>query len=119
AEGVDTAEYFELLKTSLTALDQNVASEIVEAWFIMNFKKLVGEEINLYLDKNNKKLQPQTNYLWDPSEMVFVKNDRGDYGENEIKIMRLMMSTRPEVVARVKNIDQNMGKILNFARSVI
>ena len=119
AESSDNAEYFKIVNQSLAALNDGVSLDIVKVWFLLNLSKAIGEEINFYRDISGKKLDAEKKYDWDNMEMVFVENKNGEYGADEIKLLRLMVSSDLKVVGRVKLKDDIMAPVLRLAQLVI
>lgn len=119
AEGSDNPEYFKIVDQSLVTINAGEALWLSEAWSLLNFRKAMGEEVNLYRDVNGEKLNAEDKYFWDGYEMAFSKNDQGEYGANEIKLLRLMVSNDLSVVKRV-NVGPDMAdRILRLVRTVI
>ncbi len=118
AESSDNPEYFKIVDQSLACLDIDVDMEIVESWFWLNLLKASGEEINLYRDADGKKLLAESRYTWDAMATVFVENKNGDYDANDIKVLRLILTTDLKMVARIKNINEMMPKILRLIHTV-
>lgn len=116
AENSDNAEYFKILDQSLAGLNTSENAELVEAWFLMNLTKATGEEINLHRDINGEKLAIDARYFWDTMEGAFSKNKQGEFGADEIKMLRLMLATDLSVVKRVKLDGEMTSKIVRFAR---
>ena len=102
AEGSDSGEFFEILKQCLEGLEGGVAGRVVEAWFVLNLGRAMGEQMNLYRDVSGAKLLVDERYVWDGSEGAFRVHVAGEFGADEIKLMRLMLATKLEVVNRVK-----------------
>ena len=118
AESSDNPEYFKIVDQSLACLDSGVDMKIVESWFWLNLLKASGEEINLYRDVDGKKLLAENRYTWDAMGTVFVENKNGDYDANDIKVLRLILTTDLKMVARIKNINEMMPKILRLIHTV-
>lgn len=118
AESSDSPEYFKLVDQSLIGLNVGVDKILVESWFTLNLLKASGEEVNVYRDIDGNKLQPKRWYVWDALEKVFVESENGEYGTDEIKMLRLMLSNDLMVVARVKNFDSIVSKILAIVRAL-
>ena len=116
AENSDNAEYFNILDQSLAGLNAGENMELVEAWFLMNLTKAMGEEINLYRDTKGEKLVIDVRYVWDAMEGVFMENKQGEFGADEIKMLRLVLAADLNVVKRVKLNDEMANKIARFAR---
>ena len=119
AEGSDNPEYFKIVDQSLATIDIGTDLRLIEAWSLLNFKKAMGEEVNLYRDVSGEKLIADHNYNWDVYEMAFARDNQGDYGANEIKLLRLMTSNDLKVVLRVKVQVDMVERILRLARTVI
>lgn len=98
----ETDEYFGLVDQSLAAINAGEKLDVVEAWFLINLKKVVGEEINLYRDSDGEKLSADERYVWDGYEKVFRADARGEFGANEIKFLRLMASNELNLIRRIK-----------------
>ena len=102
----------------MAALNDGMDDSLVESWFWLNLTQALGEEINLYRDVDGKKLLAENKYIWDTMAAAFAENINGDYGTDEIKVLRLISTTDLDVIARVKNINEIMPKILKLVRVV-
>ena len=118
AENTSGPEYFNLLKQILAALDAGVNPELVEAWFWFNFAKTGGEQVNLVKDVDGKKLDPFRIYVWDSNELALREQMGGNVGAEEIKIMRLMLSSDLKTVSRVNNIAPKLPTILYIGKTL-
>lgn len=116
AESSDAPEYFKITDSCLKGLNEGMDLRLVESWFLLNFAKILGEEINLYRDVDGEKLKAGERYSFMASENAFSKNPNGEYGEDEIKIMRLSLVSDLEIVSRVKNIEESLPAILHFSK---
>ena len=110
--------YFDILKQSLAALNKKQKPEVVEAWFLFNFAKAGGEEINLYRDTNGRKLLENESYIWDVAESSLRMQGGGNITSDEIKIMRLMLTSKLDLITRITNIDVKIPSILHIARVI-
>ena len=118
AESSDAPEYFKMTDSCLKGLNDGMDMRLVESWFLMNLAKTLGEEINLYRDASGEKLQARERYDFLAIENAFIKSSDGEYGENEIKILRLMLVAELGVVSRIKNLEESLQTVLKFARIV-
>lgn len=118
AEGSDNPDYFSITDQSLRALNDGVNMALVRSWFLINVIRASGEEINLYRDADGEKLSPDKKYYWDVIESAFSPKDNGDFGVNEIKLLRIMMTSKLDIVSRVKNCEEMMPKILRLAEII-
>lgn len=118
AESSDSLEYFKIVDSCLKGLDVGLDLGLVESWFLLNLAKVLGEEVNLYRDASGEKLVADERYSFMAAENALIKNPNGEYGRDEIKIMRLMLVTELGTVARIKNIEKNLSAVLRFSRIV-
>lgn len=116
AENSDNSEYFEIINQCLASLDMGDDDELTESWFLMRLGKAAGEEINLYRDADGEKLNPELRYFWNTGENSFVLHDNGDFGVNEIKMLRLLLTADLSVVKRVKVTPEMLQKIVGFTK---
>lgn len=112
----ETEDYFNLVHQSLDALNTKGDARLVEAWFLLNIARIMGEEINLYRDNNDKKLEAGRRYDWDYMEACFVNKDNGRFGEDEIKVLRLMMTNKMNIIKKIKLNDEIVGKVFELVR---
>ncbi len=118
AEGTDSAEYFDLTREALEGLEAGVSCAVVESWFLLNFLRVTGEEVNLYRDVRGEKLRPDVRYDYDVNEMAFFERLEGEFGADEIKLMRLLATAKLAVAAKVKQAEEMAPGILRLARVV-
>lgn len=116
AENSDSSEYYGLLEQGLSGLNDGLDMELVEAWFLLNLGRASGEEMNLYRDVAGEKLAVDSLYEWDEMEEAFLKHADGTYGADEIKLMRLMLSAKLEVIARVKCDEKTIRAVARLTR---
>ena len=117
-EGIATAEFFQIGKTSLEALDQGLPCDLVEAWLALRLAAARGEEVNLYCDVTGTPLQSDLVYEWDPFERGLRPQPQGAISADQIKLMRLLVTSSPQLVAKVKNLDTLLSPVLQVARSL-
>ncbi len=111
-EHIESAEFFEiLLKVFRSLNDFEVSLDLVRKWFILKIAEFSGDEINLETDKNGKKLQANLRYDFDFYDKVFVESFSGKFDANDIKFLRLMVSSEPKVVSKIKGCDIFLNKI--------
>ena len=116
AENLDNSEYFEIINQCLTSLVMSDDDGLPESWFLMRLGKAAGEEINLYRDADGEKLNPELRYFWNTGENSFMIHDNGDFGANEIKMLRLLLTADLSVVKRVKVTPEMLQKIVGFTK---
>lgn len=118
AENSDGPEYFNLASQSLYFLNKTNKLEIIETWFWFNLAKINGEQINLLRDTNGKSLEPNQSYIWDNYEMALRPQIGGNINTDEIKLMRLILSSELSTVLRVEESSRLIHSILHIARSI-
>ena len=117
-EGSETEEYFNVLDQSLKALNERDNKKLIEAWFLLNIARVTGEEMNLYRDNEGKKLEAGGKYDWDLMTACFTKKESGEFGENEIKVLRLMMTNSFDLIKKVKVNEKIIEKVFGLVDSV-
>ena len=118
AEGTNTAEYYNIVNQSLAGLNSGVDMEMVEAWAVLNLRRVMGEELNLYRDTMGNKLVADAKYNWNGMEGAFELNKRGSFGADEIKLLRLMRVAGLSTVQRVKCDKKTMREAVSLTRIV-
>lgn len=118
AENSDGPEYFNLVHQVFENLNKSGKMDLVETWFWFNLAKINGEQINLYRDIFGNDLVPDLTYVWDTTESALRPQRGGNIGVNEIKMMRLILSTNLSTINRVEKIEQLTPSILHIARSI-
>lgn len=117
SDAVDSPELFEIVDQSLNSLNAGFDVKLVEAWFLLNLARVMGEEINLYRDADGNKLDAELKYTWNNYEMVFCVDTEGVVDANTIKILRLLVSSELNTVVRIKNILAYLPLILEIAKA--
>ena len=119
AENSDAIEYFQIVEECFEALDNMVNLGLIEAWFNLNVSKAIGEEPNFYRDIAGEKLSAESRYDWNVVERAFMVNENGKFGADEIKILRLIMTTKLDLIKRIKGIEEKIPDILWISRVMI
>ena len=118
AEQSDSEEFFEILKQSLEGLNDGMRGSLVESWFLLNTVRASGEEINFHRDKDGEKLRVDVNYAWDVYESAFFETPKGEFGTDEIKVLRLMITSKLGIIGRVKMDNVKYDEILRLAKII-
>ena len=77
-----------------------------------------GNEINLESDKNGNPLQADLNYSFDFYDRVFLEDASGEFGANDIKFLRLMVSSEPKIISKIKGCDIFLNKVTDIIASL-
>jgi len=99
---------------------------LVESFFLLNSTKISGTEINLLFDRNGEKLKSGQDYYWDSTEECLVPlvetayagKTQGIITTDHIKLLRLILSAKLNLVARVKNAENLLPEISYIAKTV-
>lgn len=118
AEGIDSPEYFDLVKQCFEGLDCGLSVNLVSTWFLLNFARLKGDQINLITDTNGEKLRADKKYAWNSTDLALSPLEKGKIGADEIKTARLMLSAPLKLIARVKDFETYLPEISYIAKSV-
>ena len=116
AEHTDSPEWFSITEQALTELDNGINAKLIESWFGLNLLRISGEEMNLYRDSLGEKLKKEKRYDWSVGDAAFIPNERGIYGADEIKLLRLMTTTNLGVIKRVKVTEELQKKVSDLVR---
>lgn len=117
SETVDEPEWFDLLQETLAGLDvPTIPLPLVETWFYMRYAALLGHELNLELDVDGDKLQPDDFYRYDMAEQGLRKTPNGELSSEHIKLLRLL-ATRPlRVLIQIGGIGALLPECLRVVR---
>lgn len=118
AEHSDNSDFFKITDQVLASINDGFSLEIIEAWFLFNLLKASGEQINLYRDADGVELVADGEYEWDFHEDALRLKPGGRISADEIKMMRLMISSSLMTSLKVKNTENMMPIILNIARGL-
>ncbi len=127
ADMTDNEDFFSLTKQCLRALNQAAKldpksryerSDLVQAWFYLNFAKARGEQVNLLYDIEGYRLSEQEYYSWDKVENALRLNPQGDINADTIKLMRLMLAADLNLILRVTGAEQMAKSALYIAKAV-
>lgn len=102
-EQIESDDFFEILLTVFRSLNNfEVDLSLTKKWFNLKMAEFSGDEINLESDKNGKPLRVDSTYNFDFYDKVFVEDSEGDFNANHIKFLRLMLSSQPQIISKVK-----------------
>lgn len=108
----EAGEMFNVAQQALKLLDMGHDAVVIEAWFLLNYLRVSGEQINLITDVNGEKLEAESHYVWDHVEQALKQNEAGKITASEIKMMRLMWGGELAMALRVKGV--NVKEILEI-----
>jgi len=113
-------EYFDLLKSTLEALDNSkLSNDAVEFWFILQLLKISGHAPNLHTDTHKRPLNENNNCEFDLEAMAFKPKPNGSFNSKYIKLFRLCISaTKPDILLQVQNSDDFLPNSLDLAKTM-
>lgn len=117
SDSVDSSEFFEIVDNCLFSLNASFDMNLVEAWFNLNLARVMGEEINLYFDADGDKLNADLKYSWNNFDKVFCVDENGEVDANAIKILRLLVSSKLDVIFRIKDVSNYLPIILEISKA--
>lgn len=109
-------EYFDLLNSSLTALDAGGNTDLLELWFDAGLLNHAGHQPNLLTDEQGNKLQADQHYGFDFDSMSFVANPNGSFTADHIKFLRLAFSI--DSALQLQQVS-GVGKVLPACRQLV
>ena len=118
AESIDSPEFFSLTEQALEAIDKNYNLSLIESWFLFNLARVKGDMPNIHRDVSGEKLEEDKTYVWNSIEEALEPRVGGNIGPNEIKLMRLMLTSKLEIVEKVKDTEGMLPSILFVAKSI-
>ena len=117
---IDGGNFYDILLQTLISLNnQKNSLEIVEYWFELQLAFTIGEEVNLQYDNNSNKLDSSRNYNFDIYQKVFVEDINGRYSSEDIKFLRLMLTSTPSLMSRVVGSAEILAKVKPIIESFI
>ena len=118
-EQIESDDFFEILLTVFRSLNNfEIDLSLTKKWFNLKMAEFSGDEINLESDKNGKALQADLNYSFDFYDRVFVEDFNGRFGANDIKFLRLMISSEPKIISKIKGCDIFLNKVTDIITSL-
>jgi DNA repair protein RecO (recombination protein O) len=119
SQSIDEPEFYSLTEDCLAALnDLKIGLKIIKSWFYLSLAKLLGNQLNTATDDSGMKLVEDARYDFDPSDQVFRFNETGHYDARTLKLLRVMTSNHPSVIAKIADIDDLLDDCVRLAQIV-
>ena len=119
SENLNDDAFFELLHKNFLSLNNlNINLKIVQTWFYLRLAGILGEGLNTATDNNGMNLVEDARYDFNAYDRVFSFRENGEFGADELKVLRLLSVNDPEIVARISGINEIIEHCLFVARSV-
>lgn len=119
AETMDDSVLHDLLKISLSSLDRAAVDvRITEAWFWAQLLQVLGHGLNISRDVNGEKLSAEGTYRFSMDDMAFVPDEKAEFGESHLKVLKLLHLRPPETIARIGGVENVIGSCLALLRNI-
>lgn len=113
------AEYFHLLTEILEGLNQlEIADNLVSLWSNTRLLSVSGHSPNVQTDTLGHQLNQKHSYNFDTQEMAFVPHTSGQYGTNDIKLLRLALKEPLSRVGRLKIDTRTLEAVSHLAQQL-
>lgn len=110
AATVDEPAFYDLLEQTYQSLDDTTIDvRLTKAWFWLQLAILLGVGMNLATDVNGMKLVEDARYNFSEFDHGFVFNEKGMFGSEHIKLLRILSAQSPRVAAHVSG----LGDLIN------
>jgi DNA repair protein RecO (recombination protein O) len=116
SETIDEPDFYELLESSLGALDNlKIDLRLAKTWFYLRLAELLGSGLNTSTDNHGMKLVEDARYDFDPRDQIFSFNETGRYDARHIKLLRVMAANQPETVAKIAGANELIDDCLRLS----
>lgn len=117
SENVDEPEWFDLLSEVLMGLDaQTISLSLTQTWFYLRYAGLLGHQLNLDIDTNGEKLDPERTYRYDVGEQGLRETPQGEITGDHIKLLRLISTRSIKILAQIGGVDDILPTVFQVAR---
>ncbi len=112
-------EFFEVMQDSLEALNNlDMPPELAETSFLMRLMQLLGHQPNLVTDLEGNKLTKEDAYQFSFEDMAFSPHKNGNFGQNHIKLLRLLSYNKPAALLQVKELGAYVRELAPLVRNI-
>jgi DNA repair protein RecO (recombination protein O) len=120
AATVDEAAFYDLLEQTFMSLnDASIDIRLTKAWFWLQLAILLGVGLNLATDGNGMKLVEDMRYNYSEPDHGFVYNDKGMFGSDHIKLLRILSAQAPKVASHVGGASELVNDCLWVAERIV
>lgn len=101
-------DFYPILVGSLEGLnDPEIDKDLTELWFNVQVLHEIGSLPNLQTAPNGTDLEHANMYSFDYDSQCFAPNNRGNFTQNHIKLLRLILSTKnPKKLIQIENVEE-------------
>ena len=106
-ETVTDQIFYQLLHDSLLYLGNlKIDWRLVELWFGLHMRELLGSGINLITDKSGLPLAEDRLYGFDHAGGMFYEHNTGAFDSDHIKLLRLAVAQSPAILSGVRGLEK-------------
>jgi len=117
SENVDEPEWYDLLGEVFMGLDAvTIPLTLTQTWFYLKFAGLLGHQLNLEIDTNGEKLDPERTYRYDVGEQGLRELSSGELTAEHIKLLRLISTRSIKILAQIGGVDAILPTVFQVAR---
>lgn len=99
-------DYYSLMATGFSNLEEvSIDPLLTRVWFIVQFLRLTGHDIELRKDVENEPLDESANYEFDFESGRFHKSTGGPFEAAHIKLLRLLLTHQPLQLGRLGGLE--------------
>ena len=115
---IEEPEWYDLLSQVLSGLDDlKIDLRLIRVWFLLQYQKLLGNELNMLYDVNGEKLEKAKKYTYDYLERGLKEDIGGKINGDVIKFLRVVNNNSLDLVTKIGGIDSVLGDALALAEN--
>lgn len=115
---IEEPEWYDLLSQVLSGLDDlKIDLRLIRVWFLLQYQKLLGNELNMLYDVNGEKLEKTKKYTYDYLERGLKEDIGGKINGDVIKFLRVVNNNSLDLVTKISGIDSVLGDALALAEN--
>lgn len=117
SENVDEPEWYDLMSEVLMGLDvPSIPLMLTQTWFYLRYAGLLGHQLNLEIDTEGEKLNPERVYRYDVGEQGLREVPNGDLTAEHIKLLRLISTRSIKILAQIGGVGDILPTCMQVAR---
>lgn len=115
---IEEPEWYDLLSQVLSGLDDlKIDLRLIRVWFLLQYQKLLGNELNMSYDVDGEKLEKTKKYTYDYLERGLREDIGGKINGDVIKFLRVVNNNSLDLVTKIGGIDSVLGDALALAEN--
>ena len=115
---IEEPEWYDLLSQVLSGLDDlKIDLRLIRVWFLLQYQKLLGNELNMLYDVDGEKLEKTKKYTYDYLERGLREDIGGKINGDVIKFLRVVNNNSLDLVTKIGGIDSVLGDALALAEN--